>query len=137
MYELFKVLNINDFLNYEISNLGNIRNIKTKRLLKQFKDRRGYCRVELSSNSKTKKYSIHRLVAQTFISNPQNKPEVNHKDGNKANNNVENLEWVTAKENIIHSFKFRKKYTFKNKIIEIYNTEKWKTVEDFYKALIK
>ena len=65
----------------------------------------GYLRVVLMKDSKYKHFSVHRIVAQLFIPNPENKPEVNHKDGNKQNNFVENLEWVTSKENIIHSYK--------------------------------
>ena len=61
----------------------------------------GYIRVVI--NNKT--YTLHRLVALTFLSNPNNKPQINHIDGNKTNNNITNLEWVTNQENQIHKFK--------------------------------
>ena len=66
--------------------------------------KRGYFVVSLSSSNKAKQYRVHRLVAEAFIPNPQQKPCVNHKDGNKQNNCVENLEWVTYGENKHHSF---------------------------------
>lgn len=65
----------------------------------------GYYCVSISDkNQKERVYVVHRLVAKTFLENPENKPQINHKDGNKLNNSVENLEWVTAKENIDHAF---------------------------------
>lgn len=68
-------------------------------------DRCGYHEVLLSENGKTKNYLVHRLIAKTFIKNPDNKPFVNHKDGNKLNNSIENLEWCTRSENTTHSYK--------------------------------
>jgi len=65
----------------------------------------GYNRVNLFVNGKAKKYRTHRLVAMEFINNPLNKENVNHIDGNKLNNNVENLEWCTASENEYHSYR--------------------------------
>ena len=65
----------------------------------------GYLYVSKQSGRKTKHYYVHRLVAEAFIENPLNKPEVNHIDGNKRNNIVENLEWCTRGENIIHAYK--------------------------------
>lgn len=65
----------------------------------------GYASVALYNNGFVKRLSIHRLVAEAFIPNPQNKPEVNHKDGNKINNKKQNLEWVTKSENAQHSVK--------------------------------
>jgi len=65
--------------------------------------RSGYKVVQLQKNDIRKGFQVHRLVAQTFIPNPQNKPQVNHIDGNKLNNNVDNLEWTTPSENIIHA----------------------------------
>lgn len=84
---------------YQISNKGRVYN-KTRRVfLHTTMDNRGYLSVELAK----KHYcSVHRLVAETFIPNPENKPFVNHIDGNKSNNNVNNLEWVTEKENAKH-----------------------------------
>jgi len=64
----------------------------------------GYLRVELWSNGIGKKYSLHRLLAQSFIENPEKKPQVNHIDGDKLNNSISNLEWVTQSENQIHAY---------------------------------
>lgn len=96
---------------YEVSNLGNIKSIKYKggnveRVLKpQLNKKLGYLYIGLYKNGKVSQKRIHRLVAQTFIQNNDNKPDVNHKDGNKQNNNVNNLEWCTEKENAIHYIK--------------------------------
>lgn len=101
---------------YQISNKGRVmampRVIKTKsgitrncsgRELAKNKTDVGYYYVSLSKNRIRKNHRINRLVAIHFIPNPYNKPEVNHIDGNKANNNVENLEWVTGQENKYHA----------------------------------
>lgn len=72
--------------------------------LAQCKHYKGYLYVTLPNNGKLRKMYVHRLVAQAFIPNPENKPQVNHKDGNKMNNNVENLDWVTGSENQMHSY---------------------------------
>ena len=64
----------------------------------------GYHQIHLRINKKLKVYYIHRLVAECFILNPENKPEVNHKDGIKTNNDISNLEWVTRSENERHSY---------------------------------
>ena len=92
---------INDYDNYEISSLGNVRNSNTCRILK-LTNQGGYLFTGLSKNCSVKTYSVHRLVALAFIDNPENKPQVNHKDKNRSNNNVSNLEWATASENNIH-----------------------------------
>ena len=65
----------------------------------------GYFRITLRDMSLTKRFLIHRLVATVFIPNPENKPQVNHKDGDKANNCVSNLEWATSSENNLHAFR--------------------------------
>lgn len=92
---------------YEVSNLGNIKSLKSsKKIMKKFEDNLGYLCINLQTNQhKKKKHRVHRLVAQAFIPNINNFPQVNHKDGNKQNNCVDNLEWCTAKYNIIHAYK--------------------------------
>lgn len=96
---------------YEITKNGIIRSIprngtkKDKRILKPQVDKYGYLFVTLYKNNIPHIYKVHRLVAETFILNPENKPQVNHIDGNKQNNCVDNLEWVTGQENIIHARK--------------------------------
>ena len=70
------------------------------------KKRQGYFEISLIKNKKEKRFKLHRLVAQAFIPNFYNLPQVNHKDGNKSNNCVNNLEWVTGKENIRHAWEY-------------------------------
>ncbi len=94
---------------YQISNLGRIKKINKTSLneehyLKPYVNQRGYCTVKLFKTVR-KEERIHRLVAQAFISNPENKTEVNHIDGNKQNNTTANLEWTTPEENVRHAFK--------------------------------
>lgn len=90
---------IKDYENYEISNLGRVRNKKTGRILKPGKTRKGYLRVGLWKNGIKKLISVHRLAALAFLSNPNNYPEINHKDEDKTNNTVDNLEWCTREYN--------------------------------------
>ena len=85
---------------YQVSTLGRVKNSRSGRILKGGKHKAGYHQVILCKNGKVKYYLVHRLVAQAFIPNPQNKPQVNHIDEDKENNYVENLEWVTIKENL-------------------------------------
>lgn len=103
---------------YLISNMGRVKSVdqivpcksgatrvhKGKEL-KQFKNERGYLCVVITKGKKSKIKKVHRLVAETFIDNPQCKPQVNHIDCNKQNNNVTNLEWCTNAENMFHASK--------------------------------
>lgn len=89
---------------YQVSNLGNIKSLNynrtgEERILKPRTDKDGYLQVNLYNNKKLKTFKIHRLVAKAFIPNPDNKPEVNHKDEDKTNNCLTNLEWMTRLEN--------------------------------------
>ena len=83
---------------YAITEDGQVWSYRAKKFMKP-NQTRGYLKVKLSNKEIRKDYYIHRLVAEAYIPNPQNKPQVNHKDENKLNNNVDNLEWMTAKEN--------------------------------------
>ena len=87
---------------YEVSNKGRVRS--KYRILKPQLQANGYYSVRLSKNNIVQMKRVHRLVAETFIANPCNRNQVNHIDGNKLNNNVENLEWVTPSENTQHSY---------------------------------
>lgn len=102
--DTWKPVTCTDIVRYEVSSKGNVRNLKTGRILKPFYNTFGYAMVNLTSayNDKTKKTLklVHRLVAQAFIpNNDQSKTVINHKDENKRNNSVANLEWCTYKYN--------------------------------------
>ena len=88
-----------------ISNYGKVFSKSSNRVIKIYKSKNGYYSVSLSiKKGKQKRFLIHRLVAKHFINNLQNKPQVNHIDGDKSNNHTDNLEWVTAKENVRHAY---------------------------------
>lgn len=92
---------------YEVSNTGFVRNVHTGLIKSNEIDKNGYVRIQLCKDKVHRKFFVHRLVATCFIENPQNKPQVNHKDMNRSNNNVDNLEWVTNSENQKHAIRIR------------------------------
>lgn len=125
---------------YQISSDGRYRH--TKRISKVLKptitiaryDRNGkpkytYLKARLSKKGKQTTYSIHRLVAHHFIYNPDGLPQVNHKDGDKLNNNVNNLEWVTGQENVTHARQ--------NGLIQYQNGENNPNVKKSYDLILK
>lgn len=101
-----------EYKGIEVSSVGRIRKAANKRrkerILTEFpKDRDGYCRCSVQRLDGTwTSQPVHRLVAKAFIDNPEGKQAVNHIDGNRTNNKVENLEWVTPRENVLHSFRY-------------------------------
>ena len=121
---------------YQISNYGNVKSlpkerhnrrgvyIQKEKLLSLTNTSTGYKKVELVKDGKRKGFKVHRLVAQAFIPNPDEKPQVNHIDGDKTNNYVDNLEWATASENSIHAYNTglnsNKKELNENEIISMY-----------------
>lgn len=98
---------------YSVSNYGRVKSnggncgscIRKEKILSQSKTRDGYMKVRLMHKNKDKTMRVHRLVANAFIENPYNKETVNHIDGNKENNNVNNLEWSNRSEQLIHAYK--------------------------------
>lgn len=104
MEEIWK--EIKGYPNYQVSNMGRVKSLgksktwKTERIRKAKIGSNGYISIDLWKNGKEKRFSVHRLVAEAFIPNPNNLPQVNHKDENKQNNCAENLEWCSAEYNI-------------------------------------
>jgi hypothetical protein len=156
MQEIWK--DIINYPGYQISNLGRVKSLPRQikygknhsiprdipeTILKTRIDKGGYELVALGSKSNHKNdfknFLIHRLVANAFIPNPDNLPQVNHKDGDKLNNTVDNLEWIGTKDNQHH-----KRYTLQsglvisnNKILQLYRDNSNMSLEEFIKLLIK
>lgn len=115
---------------YQVSTYGRVKNKKLIMAQKTNKD--GYLTIRLSKNGTKKDYIVHRLVAQAFIENKDNLPQINHKDENKLNNNVDNLEWCTCSYNINYGNRNKKmaekisqkvaKYDTKGNLIKIYDS---------------
>lgn len=95
---------IKGYSNYYIYSNGRIQNKKTKKFIKPRVRRDGYVQIDLCNNGEKATHYVHVLVGQSFLDNPENKTDVNHKDGNKQNNNLSNLEYMTRSENVQHAW---------------------------------
>lgn len=115
MKEEYRILP--EFYPYSISNYGNVLNTKTNHFLKGEILKKGYIRINLSCGV-NKRFLLHRLVAYVFLKNPDNLPQINHKDGNKNNNCVDNLEWCTNDYNRNHAIKTGLWDNIRNKVLE-------------------
>ena len=134
---------------YQVSNMGNVKSLNynhtnESKMLIPLKRKDGYLKVRLYKNKGYGTFFVHRLVAETFIKKVPNKIIINHKDGNKSNNRVNNLEWCTQKENVNHAYKIGRKkltryygrtrivgqYDLNNNLIKI-----WETLSDIEKEL--
>ena len=103
---------------YEVSNDGYIKNLRTNKITRGWKNcSYGHRKVRLYKNKKAKDFYLHRLVAIEFVLNPDNKNHVNHIDSNPDNNNYENLEWCTHKENMNHA-KMNNRFSSKGKLVK-------------------
>lgn len=89
---------------YKVSDLGNIYSVKT-RIIRKAWIHKNYLTIQIRIYGVTKKLAVHRVVAQAFIPNPENKPEINHKNGIKTDNRAVNIEWCTGEENRLHAAK--------------------------------
>lgn len=120
---------LNGFKGYQISNTGIIKSLKSNKILKQRKDKDGYLIINLSNGSYRNTIRVHKLVAKTFLDNPNNFPCINHKDENKENNNVENLEWCSFAYNLnYNNLRFRNGIKHSKSVIQ-FDTHKNKIQE--------
>lgn len=125
---------------YQVSNLGRVKALsKTDRLGRFYPERlkaicdngNGYKVVNFKVNCNSKMFTVHRLVANAFIPNPQNDQYINHIDGDKSNNRVDNLEWCTASENMVHAVKLGLHYHFgRKKILCVETGQVFNSVKD-------
>lgn len=117
MIEIWKDIEGYDGL-YQVSNFGQVK--RGNKLLHLNTNTYGYKHITLCKNGVRRTSAVHTLVASAFIENPNKKPQINHKDGNKSNNSAENLEWVTQKENNCHAITTRLK---KTKVLLMFDNE--------------
>lgn len=121
---------------YQVSDMGRVKSLKfgKERILKSIKTKNGYLQVDLSKKGKTKKYLIHRLVAQAFLPNPNNLPQVNHRSEDKTDNRVENIEYCNSRYN--SNYGSRNERVAKSKFIPILQfTKEGKFVKKWNSAI--
>lgn len=130
---------------YQISDLGRVKSLariikhqnrhyRKDKILKTSIDNHGYLQVTLCKNGKVKRFHVHRLVAQAFIPNPENKPQVNHIDGDRSNPRKTNLEWVTDRENKLHAYANISRKSTKKRVLQINKDKKiikeWESIKE-------
>lgn len=120
--------------NYEVSNLGKVRNKKLNKPVRPFTNNAGYHQVVIRSNKKNLYRLVHRLVAIAFIPNPNNYSEINHKDFDKDNNTVENLEWVSHTMNMKYNIN---RLSSEDKLISLITKEVNKVIKDNIKRYVQ
>jgi len=125
--DIIEIKQIKDFENYTINILGEIKNIKTGNILKQSIDGKGYYKIKLSQNNIKKTLNIHRLLAQHFIPNPENKAIVDHKDNNIKNNSIDNLRWCSRQQNAQNSVKQKNTSSIYKGVFWSIKNKKWIT----------
>lgn len=134
----WKDIPLQSLQDYEVSDEGDIRHKKRQKNIK-FGNLRGHLTFRYKSTKGHGSFLVHRLVALAFIPNPKNYPIVNHLNGDRGDNRIENLEWTTNRANIIHGIlrrggKVNSKY---QKVEDLYNSQKWSDVYSFYKQVLK
>lgn len=135
MEEIWKT--INEYPEYQVSNFGRIKSFKVDKIngkiMKPYKCTKGYLQIDISLDGRKRQnrvhLAVHRLVAKAFLANPDNLPEVNHKDEDKTNNNVNNLEWCTSKYN--NNYGTHKERVAEHHRIHIYSIDKYGNIEHF------
>jgi hypothetical protein len=124
---------IENYTNYEVSNLGNVRNIKTKKILKP-DNLKGYNRVELYKNGKSVKFLVHRLVLEVFVGK-NDLMTVNHINHVRNDNRLENLQWMSFDDNMKHK-ELNHIEPFKLKIKQLFESGQFKDSEDLYNKIM-
>ncbi len=114
---------VKEYSNYEVNQLGEIRHKKRQKILKPRSNNGGYQYVNFKINGKNTNFAVHRIVANAFIPNPNGYTEVNHKDYNKKNNCVDNLEWVSSSQNKQHSYLKQENKKSRGKAVNQYTKE--------------
>lgn len=106
---------------YEVSNLGRIRNPRKNNKIMKLHDTGRYFQICLCKEGKAKHLLVHRIVAESFIANPKELPQVNHKDENTRNNYIDNLEWVTGYQNLIYGNRIKRIACSNSKPVKAFN----------------
>ena len=120
---------------YQVSNTGRVRSLKRHKMLTLRKQHKGYLQVHLRVGGKDVVPKVHRLVATAFIPNPNNLPQINHINGDKTDNRVENLEWCTNGQNLKHSYDVLGRKPFTKAVVCVEQNKVYVSADEAHKLL--